>query len=308
MGIAREILLRCSRSTWLARQMTRNPLASRAVRRFMPGESLKDAAAAAGDLEGRGFPTLLTQLGENVESAAEAQAVVDHYVTVLGRLCDLDADISIKLTHLGLDLDLGDTLARCRTLAERAAVLDKIVALDMEGSAYVDRTLEVYRRLRADHANVAICLQAYLHRTADDLETLLPLAPTIRLVKGAYNEPPEIALQRKRDVDANFIALAERMLKAVGDGLAMQACFGTHDPAMIQHVKGAAVGAGLRKDAFEFQMLYGIQRELQSLLAEEGYRVRILISYGSSWFPWFMRRLAERPANTFFVLKNVLTG
>ncbi len=274
----------------------------------MPGETQEEAARAAEDLEARGLPTILTNLGENVESDGEAEAVAEHYAVALTRLRDLDADISVKLTHLGLDLGVDGTRTRCHRLAERAALTGKRLAIDMEGSEYVDRTLDIFRRLRADHDNVAVCLQAYLHRTAADLEDLMPLAPAIRLVKGAYNEPADVAMPRKRDVDASFITLSEKLLEAMGRGLRVQAYFGTHDPAMIEHIKGAAVGAGLAKDAFEFQMLYGIQRGLQMRLAEEGYRVRVLISYGSHWFPWFMRRLAERPANALFVLKNILTG
>lgn len=308
MGIARMALLRSSRSPWLAERMTRNPLARRAVRRFMPGETLEAAIEAAKDLETRGLTSILTNLGENVESAAAADEVVAHYLTALTGLRDLNSDISVKLTHLGLDLGTEETLERCVRLASRAALLGKRIALDMEGAEYVDRTLEVYRRLRADHENVAICLQAYLYRTAKDLDELIPLAPAIRLVKGAYREPADIAMPRKSEVDASFVTLTEKILGAMGRGLQLQAYFGTHDPSMIEHIQGAAMGAGLPKEAFEFQMLYGIQRNLQMQLSEEGYRVRVLVSYGSHWFPWFMRRLAERPANTLFVVKNVLTG
>lgn len=308
MGVARELLLRCSRSRALARHMTRNPLARRAVRRFMPGETLSDAIDAAEELRGRGMATILTQLGENVDSAAEADAVVQDYDGALRRLEGLDADISIKLTHLGLDLGLDGTVNRCEALVRRAATLDKMVAIDIESSEYVDRTLEVYRRLRAQHDNVAICLQAYLYRTASDLDDLLPLAPAVRLVKGAYKEPPDIAFPKKRDVDANFIALSERLLRWIADGRPVRAFFGTHDATMVDQIQGTAVSLGLAKDAFEFQMLYGIQRSLQLRLAAAGYSMRVLISYGSAWFPWFMRRLAERPANALFVLKNMLAG
>jgi len=219
--------------------MTRNPLARRAVRRFMPGERLQDAISAAAGLQRRGMPTILTQLGENVESASEAEEVVAHYGEALGRLGSLDADISIKLTHLGLDLGLDDTLARCRTLVQRAAVHGKMIAIDMESSEYVDRTLEVYRRLKREHDNVAICLQAYLHRTEADLDDLLPLRPAVRLVKGAYKEPPAIAFPNKRDVDANFVALSERLLGLIGEGSPVRAYFGTHDAKIIDHLTGA---------------------------------------------------------------------
>jgi proline dehydrogenase len=177
----------------------------------------------------------------------------------------------------------------------------------MEDSSYVDRTLVLYRRLREDHTNVVLCLQAYLYRTAGDLESLLSLAPAIRLVKGAYKEPRDLAYHRKKDVDANFLALADVLLQARKRDPGVRVFLGTHDTQLLGAIFHRAAALGLPKDALEVQMLYGIQREAQIQLAAEGYPVRVLISYGDSWFPWYMRRLAERPANVSFLLRSLVS-
>jgi proline dehydrogenase len=177
----------------------------------------------------------------------------------------------------------------------------------MEDSSYVDRTIEIFRRLRSEHANVTLCLQSYLYRTPADLESLLPLAPAIRLVKGAYKEPREVAYHRKVDVDAKFLELTDVLLQARKRDDGVSALFGTHDTRIVSEICHRANALGLPKDAFEIQMLYGIQREAQTRLAADGYVMRVLISYGDSWFPWYMRRLAERPANVMFLLKNIVS-
>jgi proline dehydrogenase len=308
MGFTRELLLWGSENKWLENQAGRRSFMRKAVQRFMPGEDIDAAVDAVGALSEKGISrTILTQLGENVTEAAEADAVADHYRDVLGRIGEggLDADISLKPTQLGIDLDFESVYARYKDLVQRADELGRLVAVDMESTAYADPTLELYRRLRADHSNVVLCLQAYLHRTKDDLASLLPLSPTIRLVKGAYKEPHDLAIRRKSDVDANFLELADTLLEAVGKGNGSRAFFGTHDPRMVVEVNKRAEAAGLPKDSYEFQMLYGIQRELQTRLAGDGYLMRVLISYGESWYPWYMRRLAERPANVWFLLKNI---
>ncbi|MGD8700235.1 MAG: proline dehydrogenase family protein [Gemmatimonadales bacterium] len=309
MGITREVLLRGSRSRWLADQLTRRSFTRRAVRRFMPGESIDDALAAADGLHQKGMGTILTLLGENISRADEAETVVRHYLGSLAQIeaRGFDSDISIKPTQLGLDLDYERTYERYEKLVGRAGELGRMIAVDMEDSSYVDRTLELYRRLREDHANVTLCLQAYLYRTASDLESLLPLAPAIRLVKGAYKEPRELAYRRKNDVDANFLTLAEVLLQARKRDPGVRVFFGTHDTQLLDTVFRRAAALDLPKDAFEVQVLYGIQRAAQIQLAAEGYPVRVLISYGDSWFPWYMRRLAERPANVSFLLKNLVS-
>lgn len=285
----------------------------RAVSRFMPGETLEEALVPARPLGDEGIATVFTLLGENITDPAAAREVADHYIEVLARVEELglDGHISVKPTQLGVDLGAElchDNLAR---LVERAAGSGSSVWIDMEGSAYTDVTLELYRRLRAAHAHVGVCLQAYLRRTPADLDSLLPLGPAIRLVKGAYMEPPEIAFPSREDVDRSYLALAERLLDALPSGTRPAAAngtrvgFGTHDPRLIERINAAAATRGVPRNAFEWQMLYGIQRQGQRRLAREGYKVRILISYGSAWYPWYVRRLAERPANLLFVVKNI---
>jgi proline dehydrogenase len=220
----------------------------------------------------------------------------------------LDAAISVKLTQLGLDLNADGCLANVQRLVERAQELGNFVWIDMEGSEYTDATLQLYRRVRAQHANVGVCVQAYLYRTEKDLDDLLPLATAIRLVKGAYNEPPELAYPRKKDVDDNYFRLAQRLLDPQVRKAGTRAGFATHDLRLIHQIEQVAEGLGLPKESVEFQLLYGIQRPEQVRLAQAGYRVRVLISYGSQWFPWFMRRLAERPANLTFVMRNLFSG
>ena len=292
----------------MAEHATRHRFVRRAVRRFMPGETVDAALEAAGSLAAEGIPTLVTLLGENLVEVSEADAVARHYLDALGqvRAAGLDAELSVKPTQLGLDLDPALCRRHLDALTDAAAQEPRsTVWIDMEGSPYVDPTLELYRSLRERHANVGVCLQAYLYRTAADLEALLPLGPSIRLVKGAYLEPREIAFPDKADVDRSYLALAERLLDALGRGDGLRVGFGTHDPRLIERINAGAAERGTSPAAFEWQMLYGIQREEQRRLARAGYRVRVLISYGAAWYPWYMRRLAERPANLLFVARNV---
>jgi proline dehydrogenase len=298
----------------------------RAVRRFMPGETAGAALEAARELASDGMTTLLTLLGENVTRPDEAEDVASHYVDVLNQVAEmgLDTEISVKPTQLGIDLDPEVCFGHLSRLVEFAAARTRnTVWIDMESSAYVVPTLDLYRRLRAARSNVGVCLQAYLFRTASDLESLLPLHPSIRLVKGAYLEPHDIAFAAKADVDRSYEALAGRLLdalvtsqegsskpdgaqEAVSSAPKVRVGLGTHDRALIERINSAASERGLEPDAYEWQMLYGIQREEQRRLARAGYRVRILISYGDAWYPWYMRRLAERPANVLFVARTLL--
>jgi len=275
----------------------------------MPGETLDDALSAAGELKQQAIGTVLTYLGENITDPAEADRVTKHYLEVLSRIraLDLNAQVSVKLTQLGLDLDKELCYANLKKIVEHAAARS-MVWIDMEASNYVDVTLELYRRARLAYPKVGVCLQAYLYRTANDLAALIPLGPAIRLVKGAYREPPERAFPRKKDVDENFFALAQQLLSDDARRARMRAAIATHDRKLIRRVIDFAESIGLSKGSFEFQMLYGIQRAEQYRLAREGWRSGVLISYGSYWFPWFMRRLAERPANVLFVLRNLVTG
>ncbi|HEX2194392.1 MAG TPA: proline dehydrogenase family protein [Candidatus Limnocylindria bacterium] len=303
----RTVLLWMADNGWLRRNLPRLPFARRAVRRFMPGETIEEALEAAELFRPHGIAVLMTRLGENLADVGEAEAVVEHYHRVLDmlRARGLDGEVSLKLTQVGLDLDAGVTYQHVASLAAHAAQGGTTLWIDMESSGYVDRSLELYRRLKVDHHNVGICLQSYLRRTPADLHALLPLRPHIRLVKGAYHEPERVAFHRKVEVDAAFQALAVTMLPHLADGR-LRLGLGTHDTALIERIAGHARAAGVAVDAFEVQMLYGVRMDEQRRLAAEGYAVRDLISYGEAWYAWYMRRLAERPANIVFALRQLL--
>ena len=307
MGLARGLLLWGARNRWLERQMRRRAFARRAVRRFMPGETLDAALHASRRTAGNGIGTVLTQLGENITTPEAATAVHDHYLEVLARIEEqaLPAEISVKLTQLGLDGDPDAYLAHVLALAQRAAERGKRLWIDMEDSSYTDVTLELFRKVQSRFPRVGLCLQSYLRRTAVDLESLLPLNPLIRIVKGAYNEPPDRAFPKKRDVDASYEALAIRLIEHCANG-GSPPVLGTHDTRLIEIIQQRATARGLAKNACEVHMLYGIRTAAQRRLAEQGYGVRVLISYGAAWFPWYMRRLAERPANIWFVIKSLV--
>jgi proline dehydrogenase len=308
MGLMRTLFLAGSRSAWLRERATRYSFVRRSVSRFMPGETLLDALRATRALQDKGMSAVLTQLGENVADAAEADAVKRHYLDVMEQATarGLDAQISVKPTQLGLDLDPQLCRAHLGALLQRAEERRSFVWIDMESSAYVDATLDLFRAARAASSRVGVCLQAYLRRTPADVEALLPLRPALRLVKGAYQEPAERAFPRKADVDAAYLSLATRILGQPG-GPEMLA-IGTHDRHLIDRLRATIAERGVPSAAYEFEMLYGIQRALQSRLVEGGDRLRILISYGTYWFPWYMRRLAERPANVAFVARNLFSG
>jgi proline dehydrogenase len=255
-----------------------------------------------------GLGTIFTRLGENLTRIEEADAVALEYVQLIDDIAarKLDGEPSVKLTQLGFDLDEDRTMAHARTLAAKAAEAGKTFWIDMEGSAYVERTVAFYERLKAVHPNTGLCLQAYLRRTAADIRRLLPLSPQIRLVKGAYAEPASIAYQSRHDVDANYLALTVSMLEAAKAGTNIRIGLGTHDVRLIEQAAEHAAALGLSKASFEVQMLYGIRMDQQRRLAREGYLVRDLIAYGDAWYPWYMRRLAERPANVIFALRQML--
>lgn len=310
MGAVRTLLLKGSQSHWLATRVPKRKFVQRAVRRFMPGETLDAALATAEQLRGLGMSTVVTLLGEAITDRAEAEHVTAHYVEAYERIqrSGLPTEISVKPSQMGLDVGKDVCAAQLETLAAQADAGGSFLWIDMEATPYVDATLELYRALRSRHANVGVCLQSYLYRSAEDLEQLLPLAPAIRLVKGAYSEPPNLAFPRKHDVDENFMRLAKRLLSAEARELGVRVGFGTHDMRLIDRVRDFAEGAGLARDAHEVQMLYGIRRNDQVRLTAEGQSVRVLVSYGSAWFPWYMRRLAERPANLLFVMRSLVSG
>jgi proline dehydrogenase len=306
-GVVRTALLVGSQNTWLREHVSTLPFVKRAVGRFMPGEQLDDALAAAADLQRVGIGAVLTRLGENITEAAAADETAAHYVTVASELQrrGIDGHISVKLTQLGLDVDPQRCQASLLMLADETSRRGIKLWIDMEQSYYVERTLDMRRALRA-YPHAGVCLQAYLRRAADDLASVVPLGGGIRLVKGAYREPPNIAYPRKHDVDENYFTLATQMLAAARSS-GLRCVFGTHDQRLIARIQQHADRTGVSRDAFEFHMLYGIQRSEQIRLARDGYRVKVLISYGEQWFPWYMRRLAERPANLVFVARSVLS-
>lgn len=306
-ALLRKILLWFARNTWMRERLPNLPFMQRAVRRFMPGDTIDDALGAAVDLQVLGISTIYTRLGENITQASGAQAVTDHYLELLRRIgtSEIDGEISVKPTQLGLDVDEDACFTHLVTLAAAAATQGSYLWIDMEDSSYVDRTLDLYQRLRASHARTGICLQAYLRRTAKDVERLLPLNPAIRLVKGAYDEPEVVAFKRKREVDANYLGVAVTLLRE-GRTRPLRVGLGTHDVELVAQIASHAAAAGIPRDAFEVQMLYGIRAKEQRGLARNGYRVQTLIAYGAAWYPWYMRRLAERPANVLFALRQLL--
>jgi proline dehydrogenase len=274
----------------------------------MPGEELSDALAAAGELAPSRIGTIVTRLGETLTGESQADAVRDHYLGAFDeiRRAGLPTVVSVKPTQLGLDLSAEACREHLEVLAQKAVSTGSQLWIDMEDSSYVDRTLALYRHVKSRYAPIGIAIQAYLRRTPQDIESLLDLNPMIRLVKGAYLEPPHVAFPAKRDVDLQFASQGERLLEAARDGRALP-IFGTHDMTIVRHLVSRAGALKLPRDRYEVHMLYGIRSADQKSLAADGHAVRCLISYGSQWFPWYMRRLAERPANVWFVMRTALT-
>jgi proline dehydrogenase len=302
----RNALLAASQSRWMREQAPHYWFVKRSASRFMPGETFHDAVAAAAQLKMHGIGTLFTHLGEDIVEAGEAETATCHYLQALDQIAahGLGTELSIKLTQLGVDLSSSQCYAKLVRILERAGA--STVWIDMESSRHTDITLELYRRARKIYPNVGVCLQAYLHRTARDLAALMPLAPAIRLVKGAYKEPPGIVFRRKKDVDENFFSLVRTLLGEPARRAGVRAAVATHDRELIRRSTEFAASAHVRPDQFEFQMLYGIQHPELVRLVRDGYRARVLIAYGSYWFPWFMRRLAERPANVLFMVRHLV--
>jgi proline dehydrogenase len=297
-----------STNAFLRDRATKTAFVRRSVSRFMPGEQIDDALRAAAELKPDGTATIVTRLGENVTTAAEADAVTQHYLGVLDTIAasGLDCQISVKPTQLGLDLDPQLCSRNLERLLERAAQRgNSLVWVDMESSPYVDPTLDLVRRARKTTSRIGVALQAYLRRTAKDVEDLIPLGIAIRMVKGAYLEPPDVAFAKKADTDENFYTQCVRLLAEDARKAGVLLHIGTHDTALADRLQAYIGGHGVPKSAYEFAMLYGIQRGQQQKLSGAGERLRVLISYGEYWFPWYMRRLAERPANVWFVVRTM---
>ena len=272
--------------------------------RFVAGFRIEDALSAAAALGRQGLFVTLDSLGENVSSPAQARQAAQIYHWLLDAIAgaNFDANVSLKLTQMGMDLGENVAFEIVSGLVKQAAAANSFVRVDMEGSAYTQATIDLVRRLHAMPANrghVGIVIQAYLRRSARDVETLLSDGIRIRLCKGAYKEPPAVAFPTKREVDENFVALTKVLLKSgIYHGIA------THDEAMIRATREFVAAEGIDRTSFEFQMLYGIRRDLQRQLVQEGYHVRVYVPFGDQWYPYFMRRLAERPANVLFLARN----
>ena len=303
----RRVFLWAARNRWLKERLPRMRFMRRAVSRFMPGETLADALGAAAPLQAVGIGTMYTRLGENLENLAAADEVAAHYIDAVNQIvaAGIRGEISVKPTQLGLDHDPEVCFQHLVRLAEHAAANGSYLWIDMEGSAYVEATIALYERLRPVQPRTGICLQAYLRRTAADIERLRSLDPAIRLVKGAYDEPESIAYTNRRSVDASFLGLAVRFLLD-GRERPIRLGLGTHDVSLIEQIAAQVGAAGIGLDGFEVQMLYGIREDQQRRMAAAGYTVQALIAYGEHWYPWYMRRLAERPANVMFAVRQLL--
>jgi proline dehydrogenase len=274
------------------------------ARRFIAGETIDEAIAAARALQSRGLMLTLDLLGESVVSLDDAVAATQQYLRVVDAVvaAGIERNLSLKLTQLGLDVDKASTLDNLRRILERAEPAGFFIRIDMENSPYTEVTLELFETLwRHGHRQIGVVLQSELYRSEKDLERMNALGARVRLVKGAYREPKQVAYQKKGDVDGAY----ERMMKTLLSHGTYPA-IATHDPAMIGIAQQWARDHGISKESFEFQMLYGIRRDLQASLVRDGYRLRIYVPFGREWFPYFMRRLGERPANAWFVLRNML--
>jgi proline dehydrogenase len=303
-AVLRNGILATAERDEVERLIRNSPWSRAVVARFVAGDRLDDALIVANRLGRQGLTTTLDQLGENVITPTEARSAVETYAETLRQMAasNLDPNISVKLTMLGLDI--GDEVAHdnMQVLLETARSVDGFVRIDMEGSAYTERTLAIAEALHERFAGlVGTVIQAYLHRSDRDVERLIELQMRVRLVKGAYAEPASLALQRPREIDEAFVRLMERLLEA-----GRYPAIATHDPALVRATQGFALRMGIDPARWEFQMLYGVRREVQVALAREGYGMRIYVPFGADWYPYFARRIAERPANMLFVLRQLL--
>lgn len=309
MSFSRSVLLAMSKSEFLNHQALNRKFVKRAVRKFMPGESPVDALDAGAELSREGRGTVFTKLGENLTQLTEADAVRDHYLHMFDQIKTrgIPGQVSVKPTQLGLDHSLEACAAHIDVLAAKAMSTGSFLWIDMEDSSYVDPTLALYETAKSKYPNTGIAIQAYLRRTPADIDRLMPLKPVIRLVKGAYAEPAHIAFPVKRDTDFAYFDLSSKMLEQAAKGNCLP-IFGTHDIPLVERIVQKARDLGVADGKYEIHMLYGIRDADQRRLRNEGRTVKTLVSYGSSWYKWYMRRLAERPANVWFVVRSMLPG
>ena len=300
-----RVLLWASEKPRIHRMITEGRLTKDVVTRFVAGADLEDAVQAIKELNSKGIGGILDLLGEGVSNPAEAAAAADEYLASIKRIDEtgIDTTVSVKLTQLGLAFDKGQCIDHLRRLCAEARAIGTTIEVDMEQSSYVSDTLDVFRLLQADFSDLRLAMQAYLRRTPLDLEDLASTRPKVRLVKGAYAEPPELALQTKKEVDRQYAFLTDWLFDKGSDpGIA------THDTKLIDHASRASERTGAGKEGFEIQMLYGIRRDYQEELARRGYRVRVYVPFGSAWYPYLMRRMAERPANLRMFLRALARG
>ncbi|PYS52248.1 MAG: proline dehydrogenase [Acidobacteria bacterium] len=305
--VTRNALLYLSRREGLKDFATRFRFFKKMTTRFVAGEDIEEAIAAIRELNAKGCTASFDHLNESVANASETEEEVREYLQILSRIDEtgISSNVSIKLTQFGLEIDKELAYKNARRIVEDAARRGNFVRIDMEASNVTQATLDVFKRLRSEFGlnDVGIVLQSYLRRTFDDVQDILKIPARIRICKGAYNESPEVAFPDKKDVDENYVRVMKALLSSgIYHGIA------THDPKMIDATIDYAKREGIGKEAFEFQMLYGVRRDLQMQLARDGYNMRVYVPYGKHWYPYFMRRLAERPANIWFILKNMFKG
>lgn len=305
----RNTFLYLSGAGWARGTVTHLGMARRSVRRFVAGETLAEAVKIAKELNAKGMSVSLDLLGENVHTEADSKRAVREYIGILDAIYEhqLDSNISIKPTQLGLDMGEELCADNLRAILRKAQDIDQTVNIDMEGSPYTDATLRIFRQLNQEFDNIGTVIQAYLYRSEKDMDELGNEGAVIRLCKGAYKEPAEIAFPEKEDVDANFVKLVQLYMAEEKRKTGAYLKVATHDPAMIEATKKFVKENDVPRDSFEFQMLYGIRRETQEELVADGYRMRVYVPYGTEWYPYFMRRLAERPANVWFIAKSVFS-
>ncbi len=308
MNLSRSILLWASENKWMRKKIHSLGFVKSAVKKFMPGEKVEDALNAAKIFQDKTIPAIFTKLGENITDLSEGLIVRDHYLKLIDQIAErnLDIEISIKLTQLGFDLSFDETYERFKVVTKKVKEkLGNVIWIDMEGSAYTQKTIKFYKKIKSEYENVGLCIQSYLYSTEKDIDDLLSVNPHIRLVKGAYKELHDIAFSKKKNVDHSFFEISKKMMTAAKEKN-IRVAFGTHDEDLIYKIIQESKYLDLPKNKIEFQMLYGIKSNFQNELVKLGYKLKVLISYGDFWYPWYMRRLAERPANVWFVLKNIL--
>lgn len=307
MPVLRDIFLAFSTNAWVHKAVVAFPLSRRVTRRFVAGETLDEAIQVVRKLNQQNLRVTLDVLGESVKQESEARAAKDEYLRALEAIAanHVTSQVSVKLTQMGLDISPDLCLDNMRQILGKAKAIGSFSGIDMEDSTRTQATLNIYKTLREEFDNVGVAIQAYLYRSEADMRALRAMGANVRLCKGAYKEPPNIAFPSKKDVDANYLKLAQDYLNANGGQDGAYLGLATHDEKIINWSKEYIAAHGIGNDRFEFQMLYGIRPDLQRKLAAEGYTMRVYVPYGSHWYPYFMRRLAERPANVVFLVSNL---